>query len=51
MLAKGAETPFVTEVILLTSLVGQEFVVLFVDAVIGQMHELVGLVDFLRIGL
>jgi hypothetical protein len=50
MLAKGAQTPLVAEVILLTGLVGQEFIVLFVDAVVGQMHELVGLVDFLRIG-
>jgi hypothetical protein len=46
MTAEGAERPLVTEVILFTVLVLDEFVILLVDGIVGQVHILVVFIDF-----
>jgi len=51
MPAKGAERPLVAKVILLTVFVLNEFLVLFVDGVVCEMHVLVILVNLGRVGL
>lgn len=51
MLAEGTQTPLVAEIVLLSVLVLDEPFVFLVDRVVGQMHVLVILVDFLRVSL
>lgn len=49
MLAESTQTPFVAEIVLLRVLVLDEPFVFLVDGVVGQVHVLVILVDFLRV--
>jgi len=49
MLAEGSEGPLVPKVVLLNIFVRNKLIVLLVDAVVGQMHVLILLVDLLRV--
>ena len=49
MLAEGSEGPLVPKVVLLNIFVRDKLIVLLVDAVVGQMHVLILLVDLLRV--
>ena len=51
VLAEGSQTPFVSKVVLLIVLVLNELLILLVDRVVGQVHELVVFVDLLSVGL
>lgn len=51
MLAEGTKTPLETKIILLRVLVLDKVFVLFVNGVVGQVHELVVLVYFTCVGL
>ena len=50
MLAKGTETPFKANVVLVGRLVLDEACILLVNCIISQMHVLVGFVDLLSVG-
>lgn len=51
MRAEGTQAPLKADVVLLLVLVLDEVVVLLVDGVVGQVHELVVLVDLGGVGL
>jgi hypothetical protein len=50
MFAESTKGPFIPEIVLFAVLVSNEFVVLFVDRVVRQMHVFVLLVYFLGVG-
>mmetsp|Transcript_9983 Transcript_9983/g.15087 ORF Transcript_9983/g.15087 Transcript_9983/m.15087 type:complete len:281 (+) Transcript_9983:1693-2535(+) len=51
VLAEGRETPLEAEVILFTVLVLYEVIILLIDRVVGQMHELIVLIELCSVGL
>lgn len=51
MLAERTQRPLVAEIILLRSFILNEFLVFFVDGVVGEVHKLVLLVDLLSVSL
>lgn len=50
MLAKGAQTPLITKIVLLCVLILNKTVILLIYRVIGQVHVLILLVDLLGVG-
>jgi hypothetical protein len=49
MFTECSKRPFVTEIVLLTILIRNEFIIFLVDRVVCQMHKLILLVDFLSV--
>ena len=49
MFTKGTQRPLVPEIILLTRLIRNELIILLIDRVVRQMHELILLVDLLGV--
>lgn len=49
MFTKGTQRPLVPEIILLTRLIRNELIILLIDRVVRQVHELILLVDLLGV--
>jgi len=51
MVAERGQRPFIPYIILLAALIFHEFVILFIDRVVSQVHEAILLVESFRVGV